>query len=145
MFKRMVSAMLAAFFAIGLASAAERNNQPILALNGVCPVCLIDANKEIKGDSKIASHYRGFEYRFPDADTKAIFDKAPDKYAIQHQGQCPVCIYKHEATRADPTIYSIFNKKLYIFANENYKRSFDREPTKYVKTDGSGRAMRSGS
>lgn len=110
---------------------AEEEQGPVLALKGLCPVCLVNG-KEVEGKEEFASTYGDFIYRFPDADTKAKFDASPASYAIQMKGLCVVCKAAGKDMKGDPSIFAVHEGKIYIFPNDDIRQKFVDNPGKYV-------------
>ena len=51
-----------------------------VALNGYCPVCKVDMNKDVKGKPEIAIDYKGQRYLFPGKEQLEKFKANPRKY-----------------------------------------------------------------
>ncbi len=131
--------MIAKLFCVGLAITlllsplgAAEEPKPVLALSGNCPVCLIDSDKTVEGDPKITSVHGGFEYRFPNLKTKKKFDSKPEKYAIQFDGHCAVSRRLGRPLKGVPDIYAVYDKRIFIFSNEEIKQIFLKNPEKYA-------------
>ena len=122
----------ALLLASAMAASAEKNSAQ-LALNGACPVCLIDAGNVSAGKEDIVSIYKGYTYRFPRPRTKAKFDANPDRYAIQLEGYSPVSRADGKDEKGDPAIYSVFNSRIYIFKDAKQKEEFDRKPEDFLE------------
>jgi len=50
------------------------------AIEGNCPVALVEAGKAVPGYSQYTAEYKGKVYRFPGAQAKAMFLRNPEKY-----------------------------------------------------------------
>ncbi len=62
-----------------------------IALDGNCPVCIVEMQKWVTGDEKIQVEFDGQKYLFPGEDQKAMFLTDPVKYAPALGGDCIVC------------------------------------------------------
>ncbi len=54
-----------------------------LALSGICPVCRVDAKKEVKGKADLAWDYKATRYLFPAKEQLDKFRKNPKRYAVK--------------------------------------------------------------
>ncbi|HYF51159.1 MAG TPA: hypothetical protein VEJ63_17220 [Planctomycetota bacterium] len=121
-------AIFSAFlFICAIASAADEAADPPVALRGHCPVCLIDADHVSPGKQEFSSTYKGYKYLFPRKRTKDKFDANPDRYAIQLDGYSPVSRADGKDEKGDPAIYAVYNKKIYIFTNEQQREEFVKD------------------
>ena len=77
---------------------------PRVGLRGYCPVCILDANKWVKGSPEHQATYDGVTYSFPDEAIKQKFLADPAKYVPALGGDCIVCYAKlGNASRAMST------------------------------------------
>lgn len=51
-----------------------------LALEGRCPVCLVNMGQEVAGRPEIAAFHEGFRYLFPAAEQRRAFLAGPEKF-----------------------------------------------------------------
>jgi putative intracellular protease/amidase/YHS domain-containing protein len=98
-----------------------------LALGGLDPV-LLTAGKETKGQPKFALTRDGFRYQFTDAVNKAKFEKDPQRYAIQFEGNCAM----NRGARANPDIFTVYKGRIYAFECEVCKAAFLKQPQESV-------------
>ena len=70
-----------------------------------------------------------FTYLFSSAETKAEFDKAPEKYAIQMGG---LCARMGRTVTGNPSDYLVHDGKIYIFGSDACHKSFASAPEKYL-------------
>jgi YHS domain-containing protein len=130
---RFITCLALFFFAVAFsAAAADRDSAP-LALNGACPVCLIDAGHVSQGSADISQVYKGYTYQFPKQKVKDKFNSNPDRYAIQMDGYSPVSRADGKDEKGDPAIYSVHNHRIYIFKDAKQKTEFERHPDEYVE------------
>ncbi len=125
---------LAAF--AGAASAQQSEKQPPLALEGHCAVCLVKANKWVKGSADHAATYDGRRYHFPSDKERQAFMDDPAKFAPALNGDCIVCLaaggvrqpgsIQHSATHAG---------RIFLFPGPKEKELFLANPTKFDKAD----------
>src|SRR5690606_32632554 len=84
MMTRCLAALAAVLIPLGVSAA-----QP--ALDGNCPVCLVEMEKAVPGSEEHAVTYDRQVYYFPSAKEKEMFTSNPAKYAPALGGDCVVC------------------------------------------------------
>ena len=99
------------------------------ALDGVDTVVLLKEGKEVFGKQALPLRARAFAYLFSSAETKAEFDKAPEKYAIQMGG---LCARMGKTVTGNPSDYLVHDGKIYIFGSDACHKSFASAPEKYL-------------
>ncbi|MEO8027568.1 MAG: hypothetical protein ABI823_13895, partial [Bryobacteraceae bacterium] len=109
---------------------------PILAqdsavLNGNDPVLLATQNQEKIGSPKFAVKRGNFTYQFVDAKIKAEFAKNPAKYEIQMGGAC-ARMGANSGSMGNPSRYSVYGKKIYIFGSDDCQEIFMKDPKSFI-------------
>ena len=127
---RMLTPMLA-IAALSLPLAAQMPTGPVEALDGIDPVQLIQTGKEVQGKAEFKVVRGHFEYLFASADTKAAFEKAPEKYEIQMNGGC-ARMGGGGGGIGNPSDYFVYDGKIYIFASDDCHKKFAAAPAKYL-------------
>ena len=97
------------------AATAQQPAGPVDALDGVDTVVLLKQGKEVFGKQAFRSEHGRFAYLFSSAETKAEFDKAPAKYAIQMGG---LCARMGGTVTGNPSDYIVHEGKIYIFGSD---------------------------
>lgn len=105
---------------------AEQEPAP-LALKGLDPVRLV-AGDEVEGSEELAFTHRGFEYRFSTAETRAAFEREPERFRIQNQS-CPVS----PGATIDPALFAVHDGKIWAFASEGCVEEFKLDPDLYAE------------
>lgn len=100
-----------------------------VGLGGHCPVGYVMAGKQIFGDPKFSSEYKGVTYYNSSSDAKAMFDKEPGKYveAIKYNGYCATGLAMGKKLESDPGIFSKVDSKIYFFSSQDAKAMFDKD------------------
>ena len=73
---------------------ADHMEEPRIGLGGYCPVCILDANKWVKGSPEHQATYDGVTYYLPEEAIKQKFLANPAKYVPALGGDCIVCYVK---------------------------------------------------
>lgn len=120
---KIVKFIAVLFALVTTLSAAPKN----LALDGYCPVCYIAAGKAAKGDANITSEYKGKTYYFVSEDVKGMFDEEPEKWLPQYDGWCAYGMAKGKKFKADPTVFTVENDKLYLNLNKKISKKFNAD------------------
>lgn len=98
-----------------------------LALTGLDPVLLVQG-KEVKGDEKLTTVRKGLRYRFSDEKNRAAFEKNPEKYEIQFDGQCA----RAPNAKGDPGVFAVHKGRIYAFMGPACQEAFLKEPDRYA-------------
>lgn len=107
-----------------------------LAMQGYCPVCVMEMKQWVKGKPEFSSVYDGREYRFPDAKAKAAFDADPAKFVPALGGDCVVCLdHKGERVPGDVKFSARHKGRIYLFPAEGPKQEFMAAPEKFENAD----------
>ena len=102
---------------------------PADALDGVDTVVLLTQGKEVFGKEQFKTVHGRFAYLFASAETKAQFDKAPEKYAIQMGG---LCARMGKTVTGNAGDYVVHEGKIYIFGSDACHKAFVSAPAKYI-------------
>src|SRR5687768_15941910 len=102
---------------------------PAEALDGVDTVLLLTTGKETFGKSTFKTTHGSLTYLFASADTKAQFDAAPDKYAVQMNG---TCARMGGGTGGNPSNYAVVDGKIYVFGSDSCRTRFLASPAKFI-------------
>jgi YHS domain-containing protein len=128
--KRFACALLACVVWFPAAAAAQT---PAIAeaLDGVDTVILIQQGKEVFGKADFSVRRGRFKYLFSTAETKATFERTPDKYEIQLGG---MCARMGPPTGANPSDYFVHDGKIYIFGSDDCRKRFIASPERFIPT-----------
>ena len=127
---------------VALKPAAEKpestqpNSVERIALEGFCVVSLIRDRKLVVGQSAHAVEHRGLTYRFASPAMKNLFREEPARYEPANHGACPVTQLDLGKTQpGDPRWGILYQKHLFLFANDEARRRFAEEPGRYALAD----------
>jgi len=102
------------------------------ALRGLDPVALCEG-REVAGVATRTRTRGEYTYRFADERTAARFDAEPERFEIQMGGGCgrmgPL------AGKGAPDRFCVFDGRVYIFASEQCRTAFQKDPPKFLEPD----------
>jgi YHS domain-containing protein len=110
-------------------TSSAQNPPPREALDRVDPVVLLTQGKEIDGKADLKVLRGGFEYFFSTPETKAAFEKTPEKYEIQLGG---ACARMGPSSGGNPADYLVHDGRIYIFGSDDCHKKFAVAPAKYL-------------
>ena len=101
-------------------------------MDGLDPVVL-DQGKHDKGNQEFRADYDGYTYLFSSQRNRSAFKDSPEKFAVQDHGNCPVAkVMMHREIKGQPELFSVYQGKTYLFANQGAKEAFDANPSKFA-------------
>ena len=112
------------------------SQQQSIGLSGYCPVCVIENQQWVKGDSRFAVVQDGTTYYFATAGQKQMFLSNPNKYTPALGGKCVVCFVEN-GQYVDGTVQfsSLHDGRLFLFPSEEIQQMFTKDPKKYADAD----------
>ncbi len=107
-----------------------------VAMEGYCPVCIIDLRKWIKGKPEYATTYDGKTYLFPSQEVKDKFLANPVKYIPALGGDCTVCLNKMQQRQPGNIRHATFYQdRLFLFPSNKEKGMFKANPEAFAQVD----------
>ena len=101
--------------------------QATLAISGLDPVLLIEGSRQ-EGSEELTATYDGFSYRFATEKSLSDFRAAPDRYAVQLRGACPV----RPDLKGKPEIFLVHEGRIYLFFSEHCRARFEASPDVFL-------------
>ena len=100
-----------------------------VALEGYCPVCIVEAKKWVRGNSRHQVTHDSRTYYFPSDKEKRMFEANPAKYVPALGGDCTVC-YANAGKRVPGNIrHGVFhNGRLFLLPSGREKKEFLANP-----------------
>jgi YHS domain-containing protein len=126
---KRLSLVFLATLAVFPRAAAAQPPQIAEALDGIDTVILLQQGKEVFGKSALSVERGRFKYLFSTPETKATFERNPDKYEIQLGG---MCARMGPPTGANPSDYFVHEGKIYIFGSDDCRKRFMASPEKFI-------------
>ena len=132
--QQVLKTAVAGFVFFAVSSAVAKDERFETALDGYCVVSYQTVGDAVKGDRAQKAAFRGFMYYFADEDAKRAFELGPLRYVPQLGGLCTTALggpYGNSFA-GDPTVFSVYADKLYLFSSERAKRAYDLKPGYYI-------------
>lgn len=121
-----------------IASPPER-----LGLKGYDPVAYFTLSTPTPGIADYEYVYDGVRYHFANARHRDMFKANPEKYAPQFGGSCANNMANGVRRESDPTLWTIINGNLYVFAGAAGADRFRKEAeTLAPKANGNWKALK---
>ncbi len=129
----LVVLMLGALW-IGVGTTPAESADPgRLSLKGYDPVAYFTAGAPIEGKPAFETEFDGSRYRFASAENMSLFTNDPDKYAPQFAGSCANGVSRGLKVEANPLLWRIVDRKLYVFAGSKVPDQMESEPTPLIE------------
>jgi YHS domain-containing protein/thiol-disulfide isomerase/thioredoxin len=105
---------------------------PPLALEGYCPVTLMEHREWQEGDPKIGVIHRQRLYLFANQAAQQRFLANPDNYSPVCRGHDPVLVLDQNQAVPGRREFGVFyGDRIYLFANEATRTQFEQNPKRY--------------
>jgi YHS domain-containing protein len=110
------------------------------ALDGHCPVTMVELARMKKGSASYTATWQGQTYHFTSAENRDKFLRSPETFLPAESGSC-VVTWALKQQRAPGAIQfpALFGNQLYLFCDEECRRLFLEDPDRYV---GAGKVIR---
>jgi YHS domain-containing protein len=102
---------------------------PREALDGIDPVVLLTTGTEVSGKANLAVVRAQFQYLFATPESKATFERSPEKYEIQLSG---ACARMGGGVTGNPADYAVVDGKIYIFGSDDCHKKFVAAPARFL-------------
>ncbi len=108
--------------------------EPLIGLEGYCPVRLHQKREWTPGLADITADYRDVRYRFASPADREIFLNNPAEFAPQDLGCDPVLLTRESrAITGSIRFGAFFDRKLYLFKTLDSRDQFKLNPLGYVR------------
>lgn len=128
--KKLLTALTATFLLAFTAHADDSVNvsgASNIALGGYDPVAFFTEKKPVHGSPSIKAEHKGATYLFATEEDKALFVKAPDKYAPQFGGYCAYGVAVGAVFPVDISTWQVRDGKLYLNLNPAILKEFNKD------------------
>ncbi|MBP9905451.1 MAG: hypothetical protein KBF66_07820 [Rhodoferax sp.] len=96
-----------------------------LLLKGADVTAYFTQGKFVQGSAQFRSSYEGVDFRFANAQAKALFDQSPTQYLPQYGGYCANGLVYGIPWGGDANTWKMINGKLYIFGGQGSLDAFE--------------------
>lgn len=133
----MLAALLLVAAAVGIgprtpsAATTERvvtDHHSGLAIYGIDPVAYFTDRKPVEGRPEFEFRHSGAVWRFDNEGNRTAFAADPDVYMPRYGGYDPVGIGRGLATAGYPSLWVIFDERLYLFYTAKARETFIASP-----------------
>ncbi|HEU4387182.1 MAG TPA: hypothetical protein VFV34_05255 [Blastocatellia bacterium] len=122
-------ALLVGSFDKDVAAVAQDPRGDVIPLDGLDPV-LLTQGKEMPGKPALAVTRGQYKYLFAGDETKALFEKDPERYEIQLGG---TCARMGPQVGSNPDLFAVYKGRIYVFGSDECQRLFQATPEKYLE------------
>ena len=113
--------------------AASMDGDAHVMLDGHDVVAYFTQGRHLRGDRLFTSRYQGVDFRFANAEHRALFDAAPQKYLPQYGGFCANGIMFGIPWGGDADAWRIVDGKLYIFGGPGSRAAFELDTAANIR------------
>jgi YHS domain-containing protein/thiol-disulfide isomerase/thioredoxin len=109
------------------------NNAPPMALDGFCPVTLLERRAWVPGNPAHGVVHRGHTYLFAGPEEAQRFFASPDRYCPILSGNDSVLALDNQMMVPGRREFGVFvDNRVYLFANEESLQRFQQNPNRYA-------------
>jgi len=124
--------LLAAPALLLLPRVAFAGTPPIYAENGIAidgtdPTGYFTDGAPVAGDPEIALDWNGATWRFESAESRAMFEAAPGRYAPRFGGYCAWAVAEGYTASTTPDAWKIVDDRLYLNFSRRIQRRWERD------------------
>ena len=135
-----VAACLLALCVSGMALAQATTERVVvnrftgLAISGFDPVAYFTETSAVRGDERFEAVRDGAVWRFRNEGNRAAFVSHPEVYAPQFGGYDPIDVARGKVVQGLPQLWTIHEKRLYLFASETGRTAFAVNPEGFANS-----------
>ncbi len=105
-----------------------------LAISGFDPVAYFTETSAVRGDERFEAVRDGAVWRFRNEGNRAAFVSHPEVYAPQFGGYDPIDVARGKVVQGLPQLWTIHEKRLYLFASETSRTAFAVNPEGFANS-----------
>ncbi|MDQ8732411.1 YHS domain-containing (seleno)protein [Bradyrhizobium sp. LHD-71] len=107
-----------------------------LAISGFDPVAYFTEAAAARGFERFEAVQDGAVWRFRNEGNRAAFLGHPEVYAPQFGGYDPVDVGRGKAVEGLPQLWTVYGRRLYLFASTTSKAAFAADPDGFAASAG---------
>ncbi len=112
---------------------SQKSNPLRCALDGFCPVELIEKGRWVAGKPDLQMPYHGEVFRFSNEAARKRFEAAPEKYAPVEDGNDVVLIAEENRSVPGSVNHSaVWRGRLFLFSDSITLAAFQKNPGRYA-------------
>jgi hypothetical protein len=124
--------LLAAPALLLLPRAAFAGTPPIYSRNGIAtdgtdPTGYFTEGAPVAGDPAITLDWQGATWRFASAESRAMFEADPDRYAPRYGGYCAWAVAEGYTAPTMPEAWKIVDDRLYLNFSRRIQRRWEQD------------------
>lgn len=104
-----------------------------IAIDGYDTVAYFTLGEAVRGTPQFSAEWEGVVWLFRSAAHRDHFANAPERFAPQYGGNCAQAVTNDRIVRADPTVWSIVDGRLFLNCGIRIQRRFRRDVDENVK------------
>lgn len=106
------------------------------AMQGFCPVTILEEGEWKKGEESLTSTYDNRTYYFASEEAKEKFEKDPPRYVPALGGDCTICLVNVGKRIPGNVYHSVKHKgRLFLFPQDPTMEAFKANPEKFEDAD----------
>ena len=109
------------------------NRHTGLAIDGFDPVAYFVEGAPKFGRAELELSFGGATWRFRNEGNRSAFAAAPGVYAPRFGGHDPVAMARGVATAGNPTLWLVWEQRLYFFYTADARSAFSGDPKKIIE------------
>ena len=130
--KSVVAGVALALVALS-SNAGEFNESNGVAIKGYDPVAFFKDSNPVRGKDDLRFEYKGSNFVFANAENRAAFATAPEKYAPQYGGYCAFGTARGYKADIDPSTFTVIDGRLYLNYNAQVQREWSADTGRFIR------------
>jgi len=102
-------------------------------IHGYDPVSYFQNLQPSIGSPQYSTSYNGHTYAFANASNLDTFEKNPERYVPQYNGNCAFGMAYGKKSEIDPLVYTIKDDRLFFMINASTQDRWSRKSDKYIR------------
>lgn len=98
-----------------------------VALKGYDAVAYFKDGQAVRGSDEFAYEWMSSKWYFASEANRGLFASDPEKYAPQYGGYCAWAVGHEYTAPGDPTVWKIFEGKLYLNYNKDVQKMWEKD------------------
>jgi YHS domain-containing protein len=113
-------------------NAVRSGDESRLMLRGYDVVAYVTLKQAVPGSAPYRAEFEGVTYFFSSAEHQAQFQREPARYQPAYHGYDAMRIVYALPEPADPTVWSLIDGRIFLFADDASKAAFELDPKGHI-------------